>query len=411
MKKEKLRYIILVQLFISAFCSGGTYAWSVLSRGLQDFHGWSISDVTFGYSLMCIVLAFIGIFSGRFLDKFGPKYLMLFAGLLFGGGWFLVSQATTLWQFWLYFGLISGAGDGLLYNTVITTAIRWFPEKRGLISGIMVGSAGLAPLVISPLADYLVSSYSVNGAFKFFGAVFFIVVASGVFIAKNPPLNWKPEGYLEPVTTGRVIKSSKEIGPGGMMKDIKFYLLWLAFFAGCNSGLLLISNGAQLGIDLAGLTSAVAASFVGILAVFNFVGRMGVGALGDKIGRIKCLYIVFITTAVLMLFFGKANTYLTYLIISGLIGVCFGGLMANFPVITGEVFGVKYQGSNYGIMFTAYGIAAFTGPMVGAWFRETTGSWNGAFIFAACLAIVSLVLIHFVRVNLEKTSKSEAASA
>ena len=411
MKKEKFRYLIFAQLFLSALCTGGTYAWSILSRGLQDFHGWSLPDVTFGYSLMCIVLAFIGIFSGRFLDRFGPKYLMLAAGLLYGGGWFLVSQAKTLWQFWLYFGLISGAGDGLLYNTVVTTSIRWFPERRGLISGMMVGAAGLAPLAISPIADFLIRAYTVNGAFIVFGTIFFVVVASGVFIAENPPLNWKPEGYVEPAKAKQVIKSSKDVRPGGMMKDVKFYLLWLAFFAGCNSGLLLISNGAQLGIDLAGLTPTIAASFVGILAVFNFVGRMGIGSLGDRIGRIRCLYLVYAVTAVLMLFFGKANTHISYLLVSGLIGVCFGGLMANFPVITGEVFGVRYQGSNYGIMFTAYGIAAFTGPMVGAWFRETTGNWNGAFIFAAILALISLALVYFVQNNLAKESKSEQLTA
>ncbi len=400
MKIEKYRYVILTQLFLSVFCTGVTYAWSIFARGLQEFHGWNISDVTLGYSLLAIMLAIFGIFSGQILDKFGSRWLLLFAGVLFGGGWWIMSFSTSIVFFW-FASIVIGIGDGLLYNTALTTAIRCFPEKSGFISGMMVGAAGLAPLIISPLANYFVDTYTVNGAFRIFGTIFIIVVGSGFFLTKDPKPGWTPEGY-DAQREQTAARSVMDVGPKGMMRDIKFYLLWFAFFCGCNSGLLLISNGSQIGTDLAGLTPALAAAFVGILAVFNFIGRMLIGYLGDKVGRIKSLYGIYTVMVLIMLFFGQADTSVKYLLANGFIGVAFGGLMANFPVITGEIFGTRRQGSNYGIMFTAYGIAAFTGPMVGAKFRERTGSWTGAFIFAAILAAVSLVLIYLTHRNLAK---------
>ena len=368
MKIEKYRYVILTQLFLSVFCTGVTYAWSIFARGLQEFHGWNISDVTLGYSLLAIMLAIFGIFSGQILDKFGSRWLLLFAGVLFGGGWWIMSFSTSIVFFW-FASIVIGIGDGLLYNTALTTAIRWFPEKSGFISGMMVGAADshrssfhLLPTILSTLTR---STALLESSARFYHRRRF-----GILFDQDPKPGWTPEGY-DAQREQTAARSVMDVGPKGMMRDIKFYLLWFAFFCGCNSGLLLISNGSQIGTDLAGLTPALAAAFVGILAVFNFIGRMLIGYLGDKVGRIKSLYGIYTVMVLIMLFFGQADTSVKYLLANGFISR-FRRTDGHFPVIT-----VKYSnpssGIQHGIMFTAYGIAA-TGPMVGAKFRERTGS-------------------------------------
>jgi OFA family oxalate/formate antiporter-like MFS transporter len=403
MDLTKKRHLMFVQLFLSVFTTGITYAWSVIALGIHEYHGWAMTDITLGYSLMALCLVIFGIVSGFVLDRFGPRYILLFAALLWGGGWMVMGFVKSIWQFWVS-GAIIGIGDGLLYNTAITTAGRWYPERRGFVTGIMVGAAGLGPLFFSPLISYLVGSIGVNTTLKIIGAVFVAIIGSGFFITTSPPEGWfekmMPAKGEQAATTP--VSSRREYPAKEMLKTGTFYLLWFAFFCGCNAGLLLISNGTQIGVDIAKVSTSLAATFVGILAVFNFIGRAAIGSLGDKIGRIRSLYGIYAVMAVVLLFFNQAKTPILYLIATGLIGVCFGGLMANFPVLTGEAFGTKNQGANYGIMFTAYGIAAFTGPMAGAWFKENRGSWQGAFIFAAILAAISIALVYFVQRNLAK---------
>ncbi|KUO71551.1 MAG: hypothetical protein APF81_11295 [Desulfosporosinus sp. BRH_c37] len=405
MKKEILRWFILVQLFISVGCTGGVYAWSVFSKPLMKLHGWTGPEVTLAYSCILVCVALVGIVGGRFLDRFGPKYLMLGAGILFGSGWFLVGYADTLLKLYLFFGVIGGIGDGLLYQTSVTTATRWFPERKGLAAGIVVGAAGLAPVVIAPLANWVLTNYGVLNAFKFFGVLFLIIRVAGFWIVIDPPVGWKPEGYVPPAVTATTISTGLDYGPKEMMKDKRFYMLWFTYLCGCVSGLLLISQASGLAQELAHLTAAQAAALgVGVLAICNFVGRSGMGFLSDKIGRFKTLSIIFITTAVMMLLFRQAHSYGTYVPVLAITGVCFGGLLATFPSITGEMFGMRRMGSNYGIMFTAYGTAAIVGPMVGAWCKQLTGNYNLAFVFSACLALIAFILI-FTLNNMEKNRR------
>ena len=414
MKPDNYRWIVLAQLFIGVGCTGGTYAWSVFAKPLSVANGWTLSEVTFAISLILFMVAVTGIVGGRILDRFGPTYLMLFAGILYGAGWFLVSYAQSVWQLYLTFGIVGGIGDGLLYQSSVVTASRWFPDKKGFASGIVVGAAGLAPIVIAPFAYWLLETYGVLNAFKILGLIFLVLRSSTFFLVINPPADWVPATWNPQEISQKTstVLTTIDVGPGKMMRNVRFWLLWGGFLFGCCSGLLLISQASKLSQELAGFTSAEGAALgVGFLAFMNFTGRMVMGGVGDKIGRYRMLFIVFVITAITMFVFKFASTASMFLAVLGITACSFGAIFSNYPAITGEIFGLSRMGANYGIMFTAYGVAAFVGPMMGAYIRQTTGSYNTAFVISACFAIIALLFVFTAKKLHEKESlASESAS-
>lgn len=392
MEKQKNRWLILSALFVNAFCCGGVYAWSVFSAPLAEYRGWDYGKVTLAYSMMSLMLSIFGIMGGKLLDRFGPKRLMIGAGFLWGGGWFLTGCIRDLWQLYLVFGIVTAIGSGMAYNPSITTASRWFPDKKGMASGLITGAAGLSSLVIAPLANLLLERYNVTIAFRLIGGGFFICMFCASLLTDVPGEGWTPNGTTQAVKsgigTGAKGKNWKE-----MMRDIRFYLIWLAFLGGCVSGLMLIGHAATIGKEIAGINGAQAAMLVGIMAVANFVGRLFMGSLSDKIGRYQTIMISLAVSAADMVFLSQVKGFAPFTVSLVLLCVCFGGVLAVFPNIVSDNFGMKYMGTNYGIMFTAYGIAAVVGPMMASIVKQSSGSYNMAFAAAGGFAAVAFVLI------------------
>lgn len=394
--KTKNRWLILLVLFINQICIGGSYAWSVFALPLTEANGWDYSQVTLAYSLLLLCISFVGIAGGKLLDRFGARLLMIGSSVLWGLGWLLTGFAASLPQLYLFFGLFAGIGGGLFYNPAITTAVRWFPDKKGLASGMIVGAAGLAPLVLAPVATALLERYQVMNAFKILGVIFLAVAVSTTWLLDSPAPDWKPAGYLPPQPTGARV-GGRDYTWKEMMSTGLFYLLWLAFLGGSVSGLMVIGHVSGIGQELVALTPMQAAMMVGIMAVANFSGRMLMGMLSDKIGRFPTLMLAMIASI--------ADLAALYFLVSGfagfvaalvVMGVCFGGTLAVFPTVTSEFFGLKNMGLNYGVMFTGYGIAAIVGPMAAAALQGATGSYRGAFLFAAALNLMALVLLVIV---------------
>ncbi len=391
-KKYRNRTAILSALAVNAFCCGGTYAWSVFASSLAEYRGWDYSQVTLAYSMMLLMLAIFGIPGGKILDKFGPRKMMLLASVMWGGGWFLTGCVTQLWQLYLVFGVMTALGSGFCYSPSITTAVRWYPDRSGFASGLIVGATGLSSLVIAPVANLLLEKYNVSIAFRLVGGGFFILMfLATLLFVDTPTPGWKPEGFTaqaKTAATGSNDKTWRE-----MLKDKQFYMLWIAFLGGCVSGLMLISHAAAIGRLIAGISSAQAALLVGIMAVANFSGRTIMGTLSDKLGRYPTAMISLAVSAVDMVLMSMAKGFTLFVITLIVLCVCFGGLLAVFPGIVYDRFGLKNGGLNYGIVFTAYGIAAIIGPMSASKVVANYGTYNMAFLAAGMFAAVSFVVL------------------
>ena len=405
MEKSKIRnrYVILGALFVNSFCIGGIYAWSVFSAPLAAARGWDYGSVTMAYSLMLLMIAVVGIPSGNLLDQFGPRKLMIFSSACFGFGWILTGFAPNLPALYLFFGIFCGGGSGLRYNPCITTAVRWFPDRKGLASGLVVGAMGLAPLALAPIANVLLTRYDVLAAFKILGFFFFIFSAMASVIVDMPPAGWHPEGYVSPSSLPN--DGGVDCGWPEMMRSKVFYVMWIIFLGSCVAGLMLIGHASTIGQEVAHITSAQAALLVGILALANFSGRMLMGVLSDIVGRYKTLLICLAICSVDMFLLPHIRGFVAFVIAIVVVGATFGGVLSIFPAIVSETFGLKHMGVNYGIMFTAYGIASILGPLVASTIRRANGNYVDAFTFAGVCSLLSFFLVIYLRALKKRSHK------
>lgn len=408
--KTKNRFVILLILFINELFVGGIYAWSVFSGPLAKHNGWDYGQVTFAYSLMLLFMAVVGIPGGTLLDRFGPKKLMITSGALWGLGWLLTGYATSIPMLYCSFGIVCGSASGLLYTPGLTTAVRWFPDKKGLASGIIVGGVGLSPLLLAPLANALLTQYDVMTSFKILGISFFVISLATTWYIDSPPPGWGMAPRVEQAPLASAAPRP-ECTWRQMLGDRRFYAMWFVFLGASVAGLMMISHTSAIGQEVAGITAAQAALMVGIMAVANFGGRMLMGALSDRFGRYAVLAIALGLSAVDMFLLSRSKGFFAFSACLVLLGLCFGGVLAVFPTIVSDAFGLKNMGLNYGIMFTAYGIAAIIGPMSGTYLHAISGGYGVPFMTAGVFSLLSLFTLVFLMRSTAKVCIATEQSA
>ena len=372
----------------NTFCFGGVYAWSAFSGELANYMGWDYSKVTVAYSIMLMCVAFMGLVGGILLQRFGARKLMIAAGIMWGLGWFITGMAGSVIMLYASIGILAGCASGFGYNPGVVTAVSWFPDKKGFASGMAVGTCGMASLIIAPLANFLLTRFNVMTAFRIVGGLFLVVSLATSWYIDGPPASWKPEGYTP--------AAAQAAGEGKtwreMLKDPRCYLLWATLLCASVAGLMLIGHASKIGQEVAGITATQAALLVGIMAVANFAGRLALGSLSDVLGRHKVVIGVMLLCALDMVFLSSVSTFPAFVAAIVITGVCFGGTLATFSALSSDTFGAIYNGINDSIIFTGYGIASIVGPNVATSIKSSTGSYSGAFIFAAVCSIVAAAL-------------------
>lgn len=382
------RWFVVFGAVLLQMCIGAIYTWSLFNQPLMDKFGWSNDEVFLTYSIAVFIFAFSTMFSGRLQDKIGPRIVASIGAILYGGGIILASTATSLVQLYIYYGIIAGAGVGFAYVCPLSTCVKWFPENKGFITGIAVGAFGLGSLIFKSVIQHFIASSGVSSTFLYIGIIYAVVGLIGAQFLILPSANSK--------TALKSISSSSkgDFTVGEMLKTKSFYFVWVMYLFGCMSGLLVIGLAKDIGVQLAGLETAVAANAVAMIALFNAGGRLIWGTLSDKLGGVKVVTIMFIITAISMITMSVfALNYVTFFACLAGIAFCFGGFLAVFPTITGDYFGIKNLGSNYGIIYQAYGIAALVGPIIVAY----VGGLKPTFLIAAILSIIGVALTFIVK--------------
>ena len=394
--KTHRRGLVLAAAAITGSFSGAIYMWSIFNKPLISAYGWTPSEVSLAYSLFLLMECLTGFVAGKLQQRVKPRYLVLVSGITFALGWFLAGSATTIPMLYLAFGVIAGGSDGFFYNTTIATALKWFPDKRGFANGICVGGMGLAPLIFAPLGNALIEAFDVTMAFRICGLVFLAAFLIFSWFLDAPEPGWKPAGWKP--TEAQAALRNNNVGTGRMLRSPLFWILWLIYAATATSGLMLIGHASNIGQQLAQLTAAQGALMVGILAVANFSGRFGFGWLSDRIGRYNTLLIILgITVLDMLLFFGHASDFVTFMIVLCIVGLGFGGLMVIMPALCADLFGPQNLGMNYAALFSGYTVASFVGPLVAAGVFESSGAYDAAFIVAGALSVVGILLVLVAR--------------
>ncbi|WP_216828633.1 L-lactate MFS transporter [Alkalihalobacterium elongatum] len=390
------RWFVVLGAVIIQINLGAVYAWSLFNQPLIDKFGWAREDVVVTFSITIATFALTTIFAGRLQDKIGPRWVATIGGLLLGLGLILSSQATTLMQLYLYYGVIGGIGIGMTYVCPLSACVKWFPEKRGFISGVAVAGFGLGGLIYKPVIGYLIELTGVSSSFLYLGLIYLFFVVAGAQLLKNPPAvdQTAPESAV-------LLNTHTQFTPKQMLTTYQFYLLWIMFLFGSMAGLMVISFAVDIGIEVAKLDLEKAANAVMVIALFNAAGRILLGNLSDRLGRMSTLMLIYGLTAIIMLYmsFWEMN-YWSFLVSVSLIGFCFGGFLALFPSVTADFYGTTNIGSNYGFMYQAYGLSAFAGPFI-----IKALPFSQAFLLAGLICVIAMIMAKLVKMPKPITPK------
>jgi OFA family oxalate/formate antiporter-like MFS transporter len=387
---------LLLGLLSSTTCGALLYAWSVFIKPLNADFGWSRAEIAMAFAICCLVFGLMTFPAGRISDKYGPRPVVMVGGIILGIGFVLSGFIQTKLQLYITYGLISGFGGGIIYLPPIATAPKWWPDRRALATGFAVVGLGLGSFIMGPLATYIIQAPGLGWRYVFWYcgvAMCIMAVTAGAFL-KPPPKGWKPAGWSPPApAAGATVKATRDFTHEETTKDAKFWLLYAAYFCGSFAGLMVIGHLAGHGRDQ-GLTAMAAAGAVSSLALFNAATRVLSGWFVDMIGIRGYFAACFaLQAAVMLLLYPLGGNYYALWAIAAIIGWNYGAMFTLFPATCLQFYGPTAQGSNYGLLFTAWGLAGFAGPWVGGYLKDSTGTYYIPFICGAVLCALGTLIL------------------
>lgn len=379
---------------------GILYAWSMFSKQLVEAvdkggFGWTKTQATLPYTVAIACFAVMMIPAGRLQDKLGPRAVASVGGVLTGVGLIVASFAspTSIAPAILGFGVLAGTGFGLGYAAATPAAVKWFPpEKKGLITGLVVAGFGIAPVYIAPLSKYLLGTYGVGASFRILGIAFLLVATAFAQLIKNPE---KPAAAAKKADGSAPALARPDKTWRDMLKSPMFYMLYVQYACAATAGLMIIGHMAKIVSVQSGNTINIGFVLVALLAAFNAGGRIAAGIISDYIGRVVTLGIVCIMQATIMFFFPSFTTVAQFILGAAVVGFAYGSCLSLFPATTADQWGTKNMGLNYGVLFTAWGVGGVIGPTLAGRIADTTGSYAGAYNIAGLLLMFAFVLAMF----------------
>jgi OFA family oxalate/formate antiporter-like MFS transporter len=370
---------------------GTLYGWSVFVAPLEARFGWKRADTSMVFTIAVIVFALSFVAAGRIQDKFGPLPCSLAGGILVSLGFYLCSYTTSLTYLYVCFGVIAGLGNGFGYSTPIPVMAKWFPDKRGLAVGLAVGGYGAGSAIFGPLSQLkLIPAYGLSATFQILGAIFFVMTMIGALLLRNPPSGYQPAGWSPAQVKNAA--SAREFTPGEMLRTRTFYLMWVGYALGCSAGLMVISQLVPFAKSV-GIAAAALTTMTLVVGAFgNASGRILSGWMSDRLGRINVLRAMIGISMVAMpaLYAAGRNVALLYAAVF-VVYWCYGTQLSVNGVAASDFWGTRNAGVNYGILFTAWGVAGIIGPRIGGVLYDRYHNYQAAFYSAAALAGVALL--------------------
>ena len=407
------RWVPVMASIAIQICLGTAYIWSVFQSYLiitpstpNALFKWPATYGTLAYALLLGVLTVGSTIGGRIQDRMkNPRPVIITGGIILGIGFFLAqfTTQTTPWLLWITYGILGGFGMGMVYTTTIAICQKWFPDKRGLVTGVIVSALGFGGLVFTPVAEALIKrngSNDVLSTFGILGIIFIIISVVGSFFINNPPEGYKPEGWTPPKPKDGIILQNFE--PMEVLKTPQFYMVTLALMCATAAGSMMIPMAKILGLQPdSGLTKEAAVAGVMIIAGCNSFGRLFWGWVSDKLGRRNTLLLLLIITAVSIILMTFVKAYLMLFIIA-VIGFSYGGYLGVFPALSADFWGTKNAAQNYGMVLLGFGAGAVASSYIIAHFSETK-EFSKAFLIAGIVAVAGFAIILLLKAPKRKT--------
>jgi len=410
MKKQGL-YPVIAAIAIQ-LTLGIAYIWSVFQTGIANsiFDG-DNAKAGLTFSLLLATLTIGSVLGGKLAVMYSTRLVVFIGGIILSAGFFTASFVTSdvPWLLWITYGVMGGIGMGFTYSTTIACAQKWYPHKKGFVTGVIVSALGFGGVVFTPVVESLIKTFGGAGAgepatFMVLSAVFLVICTVGCFFLKNPP-----EGYITVSAQSGVQpvkKAAMDVTPSQMLKKPHFYIITAAYALACMGGLMMIAFAKPIAVAKGLATTAT----IGVLAIsmFNSLGRLIWGIVSDKLGRKNTIIVLLAGTAVLSLLVNAANGYFIYVLIA-FIGFFYGGLISTFPSLTADLFGAKHMATNYGFVLLGFGAGAIISSQIAGHYKNVAEAdinlMFPAFVIASCCAVAGIALMMVLKAIRKRENK------
>jgi OFA family oxalate/formate antiporter-like MFS transporter len=375
---------------------GTFYAMSVFLLPLEKEFGWTRAQTSWVTTIGIVMIASWYVIAGWIHDRRGPRLVAAIGGTLFSLGLFLASYTSSLFMFYMTAGVIAGTGSGFGYVVPTSVGSKWFPDKRGLIVGFMVGGYGAGSGIFGPIASSLIVSHGWRGTFRILSVLFFAMTMIATWLVRNPPAGYRPAGW-DPTKVKAASRPGADVLAGDMVRTQTFWALWIAYCLGTTAGTMVISQLVPFA-RAAGHSAAVAAFALTVGAIGSASGRVLSGWLSDHVGRLNTLRALLLVSALAMpaLFLLREDLTLFYALLL-LVYYCYGTQLSVYASTSADFYGTKNVGFNYGLLLLAWGAAGVLGPFLGGRVYTATGDYRSAFFIAAGLSLAALATLALAR--------------
>ncbi|MDQ0247778.1 OFA family oxalate/formate antiporter-like MFS transporter [Bacillus fengqiuensis] len=410
MKGSKNRWFIALSAIAIHLSIGGAYAYSVYKKPLVESAGWSLTDVTLAFTIMMALAGSSAAMFGKFVERNGPRKSAIVAAVLFGlgqAGSGLSVAMDSVVMFWLTYGLLSGLGLGIGYISPVSTLVKWFPDRRGLATGMAVLGFGSGALITAPVAATLMEAINIPMTFYILGACYFLLMVLGASYIAPPKEGWMPNNMKKDIATGK--KELKEdlaqLTAREAVRTKHFWMLWTMMLINTSAGIMMISVASPMAQEVVGLSAAAAAAMVGIMGIFNGGGRLGWAAASDYIGRPAVFMIFFIIQIAAFFLLPSVTNALLFQVLILLVVSCYGGGFSNLPAFIGDLFGTKQLGAIHGYLLTTWSLGGVFGPMLVTQIKESTGSYIPVFYVFNGLILFAFFISILLRLDIKKAKR------
>ena len=401
----KNRWLIATSAVGIHICIGSVYAYSVMVKPLEVLHGWEKTEISTAFSIAIAFLGLSAAFMGKIVEEKGPRFSGRLSSIFYGTGILGTGLAISLASrplFYLTYGVLGGIGLGLGYITPVSTLVKWFPDRRGLATGLAIMGFGFGALVFGPLMAYLFVEISIPNTFYLLGGIYLVVMNLSASYLEAPPAGWSPTS-MDKAKRKKEIKSDlAQLTAMESLHTARFYFLWLMLFINVSCGIAVISAASPMLQELVGLSATEAAAIVGFIGFFNGAGRLLWASLSDKIGRDNTYSAFFVIQIALFLALPTLRNPLAFQIAFYVILTCYGGGFSCIPAFIGDLFGTKELARIHGFILTAWSAAGIFGPTFTAMVRERTKDYSTSFMVFAFFFFVALVVSLCMKFNIRK---------
>lgn len=408
--KLKNRWLIAASAVGIHLSIGSIYAYSVMTNPVKDVFGADASDIKWAFKLAILFLGLTTTFLGKWAEKAGPRKSGMVAGMLYGIGTLgsgLAVQMASLPLFYISYGVIGGIGLGLGYMAPVSTLVKWFPDRKGLATGLAIMGFGFSALIFGPFMQQLFESAGIHNAFYILGSLYTTMILLSSLYLAPPPAGYTPEGYREVTTMEGSFPQTADISASQALKTPKFWYLWVMMFINISCGIALISAASPMTQEVLGFTALEAAAIVGVIGIFNGLGRIFWSSLSDYLGRDNTFILFFLFQVVAFYFLPKTGTEWIFLALLFTVISMYGAGFAILPAFIGDLFGTKSLGVINGRILSAWALGGVAGPTLYDMVKGQTGSLDTTLSLFSVLFFVALIAAFLIKSSVKKASKSK----